>query len=82
MMPARVSAGVVRLTFRPDTSIRVDWSENEVADLDFYRGEAYSTFFDHLDHDGGFYYDVCLVICQVPASMLIVVLALGRLRDS
>ena len=29
-----------------------------VGDLDFYRSEAYGTFFDHLDHDGGFYYEV------------------------
>ncbi|KZV61063.1 glycosyltransferase family 15 protein [Peniophora sp. CONT] len=33
------------------------WSENEVADLDFYRSKAYSAFFDHLDRAGGFYYE-------------------------
>ncbi|VDB83018.1 unnamed protein product [Peniophora sp. CBMAI 1063] len=33
------------------------WSENELADLDFYRGSAYTAFFDRLDRDGGFYYD-------------------------
>ncbi|KAI0062270.1 glycosyltransferase family 15 protein [Artomyces pyxidatus] len=33
------------------------WSNFEIADLDFWRGEAYSKFFDHLDAAGGFYYE-------------------------
>ncbi|KAA1473257.1 glycosyltransferase family 15 protein [Dentipellis sp. KUC8613] len=33
------------------------WSNFEIADLDFWRGEAYSAFFDHLDAKGGFYYE-------------------------
>jgi alpha 1,2-mannosyltransferase len=28
--------------------------------MDFWRGEAYSAFFDYLDSRGGFYYEVCL----------------------
>ena len=32
----------------------------EIADMDFWRGEAYTAFFNYLDHNGGFYYQVCL----------------------
>jgi alpha 1,2-mannosyltransferase len=34
------------------------WSNFEVADLDFWRGEAYTAFFEYLDRAGGFYYEV------------------------
>ncbi|KAI0006044.1 glycosyltransferase family 15 protein [Russula compacta] len=33
------------------------WSNFEIADLDFWRGEAYMKFFEHLDRAGGFYYE-------------------------
>ncbi|KAH8833878.1 glycosyltransferase family 15 protein [Flagelloscypha sp. PMI_526] len=33
------------------------WSNFEIGDLDFWRGEAYSKYFDFLDHKGGFYYE-------------------------
>ncbi|KAJ7343947.1 nucleotide-diphospho-sugar transferase [Mycena albidolilacea] len=33
------------------------WSNFEIADLDFWRGEAYTKFFDHLDAKGGFCYE-------------------------
>ncbi|KAI0631369.1 alpha-1,2-mannosyltransferase [Trametes polyzona] len=33
------------------------WSNFEIANMDFWRGEAYSKFFDHLDSKGGFYYE-------------------------
>ncbi|KAI1795770.1 glycosyltransferase family 15 protein [Ganoderma leucocontextum] len=33
------------------------WSNFEIGDLDFWRGEAYSKFFDFLDEKGGFYYE-------------------------
>ncbi|KAJ7693144.1 glycosyltransferase family 15 protein [Mycena rosella] len=33
------------------------WSNFEIADLDLWRGEAYTKFFDHLDAKGGFYYE-------------------------
>lgn len=33
------------------------WSNFEIGDLDFWRGEAYSKFFDSLDSKGGFYYE-------------------------
>ncbi|KAG8217538.1 glycolipid 2-alpha-mannosyltransferase-domain-containing protein [Butyriboletus roseoflavus] len=34
------------------------WSNFEIADMDFWREEAYSKFFDYLDEQGGFYYEV------------------------
>ncbi|KAE9404239.1 glycosyl transferase [Gymnopus androsaceus JB14] len=33
------------------------WSNFEIADLDFWRGAAYTAFFEHLDRKGGFYYE-------------------------
>ena len=34
------------------------WSNFEIASMDFWRGEAYSKFFEYLDSTGGFYYEV------------------------
>lgn len=34
------------------------WSNFEIGDMDFWREEAYSKFFDYLDEQGGFYYEV------------------------
>ncbi|KAF9016819.1 glycosyl transferase [Hymenopellis radicata] len=33
------------------------WSNFEIADLDFWRSEAYSKFFEYLESKGGFYYE-------------------------
>ncbi|CCE66257.1 hypothetical protein TPHA_0P00990 [Tetrapisispora phaffii CBS 4417] len=33
------------------------WSNFEIGDLNFWRGEAYSAYFDHLDKAGGFFYE-------------------------
>ncbi|KAJ7343472.1 glycosyltransferase family 15 protein [Mycena albidolilacea] len=33
------------------------WSNFEIADMDFWRGEAYSKFFEFLEAKGGFYYE-------------------------
>lgn len=33
------------------------WSNFEIADLDFFRSEAYQALFRHLDRQGGFYYE-------------------------
>ena len=33
------------------------WSNFEIADMDFWRGPAYSAFFEHLERMGGFYYE-------------------------
>lgn len=34
------------------------WSNFEIGDMDFWRGETYMSFFEHLDQAGGFYYEV------------------------
>ncbi|KAG6909702.1 hypothetical protein DXG01_015903 [Tephrocybe rancida] len=34
-----------------------DWSNFEIADMDFWRGEAYQAFFNYLESKGGFYYE-------------------------
>ncbi|KAG7085494.1 hypothetical protein E1B28_003057 [Marasmius oreades] len=33
------------------------WSNFEIADMDFWRGPAYTAFFEYLDKQGGFYYE-------------------------
>lgn len=33
------------------------WSNFEIASLDFWRGEAYQKYFEHLDRAGGFFYE-------------------------
>ncbi|KAJ7221311.1 glycosyltransferase family 15 protein [Mycena pura] len=33
------------------------WSNFEIADMDFWRGEVYTKFFEYLDKTGGFYYE-------------------------
>ncbi|GMM27843.1 hypothetical protein DAMA08_005590 [Martiniozyma asiatica (nom. inval.)] len=33
------------------------WSNFEIGDMDFYRGEAYSAWMDALEENGGFYYE-------------------------
>ena len=39
-------------------TIRLDWSNFEIADMDFWRSEAYQKFFEFLESSGGFYYEV------------------------
>ncbi|KAN0133777.1 glycosyl transferase [Lactarius tabidus] len=34
------------------------WSNFEIGDMDFWRGDTYMRFFDYLDKKGGFYYEV------------------------
>ena len=36
------------------------WSNFEIGDLNFFRSQAYTDFFNFLDAKGGFYYEVCL----------------------
>ena len=43
------------------------WSNFEIADMDFWRGEAYSAFFEYLDSLGGFYYEVTSSLSPLPA---------------
>jgi len=33
------------------------WSNFEIADMDFWRSEAYTAYFEYLDNTGGFYYE-------------------------
>ncbi|KAL0581729.1 hypothetical protein V5O48_000311 [Marasmius crinis-equi] len=42
------------------------WSNFEIADMDFWRGEAYQAFFNYLDSKGGFYYEVSHYLNFVP----------------
>ena len=51
--------------FRPPRAIPnniLDWSNFEIADMDFWRSEAYSKFFEFLESKGGFYYEVCALL--------------------
>ncbi|TFK65963.1 glycosyltransferase family 15 protein [Pluteus cervinus] len=45
----------------PDNGISYNychfWSNFEIADMNFWRGPAYTAFFDYLDKAGGFYYE-------------------------
>ncbi|KXN83452.1 Glycolipid 2-alpha-mannosyltransferase 2 [Leucoagaricus sp. SymC.cos] len=42
------------------------WSNFEIADMSFWRGDTYQAFFSHLDHAGGFYYEVCITMASFP----------------
>ena len=46
------------IVVRAGHGYEIVWSNFEIADLDFWRGEAYSAFFEYLDSHGGFYYEV------------------------
>ena len=35
-----------------------DWSNMEIADMEFWRGEAYTAYVEYLERTGGFYYEV------------------------
>jgi hypothetical protein len=48
-------------SFRPVFDLELSvWSNFEIADMDFWRSEAYMKYFDYLDSKGGFYYEVCI----------------------
>lgn len=36
--------------------------------MDFWRGEAYSKFFEYLDETGGFYYEVCTPVHSLSSA--------------
>lgn len=63
MVVNRIIVATVR-TIMPDTLrsdkpiVQLVWSNFEIGNLDLWRGEAYSKFFDFLDEKGGFYYEV------------------------
>ena len=33
------------------------WSNFEIGNMDWFRGEVYSRYFEHLDRSGGFFYE-------------------------
>ena len=41
------------------------WSNFEIADMDFCRGEVYTNFYEFLESKGGFYYEVSLGFCAI-----------------
>ncbi|KAF9264669.1 glycosyltransferase family 15 protein [Marasmius fiardii PR-910] len=45
------------------------WSNFEIADMDFWRSEAYQTFFNYLDSKGGFYYEVNAPVHSIAAAL-------------
>ena len=47
------------------------WSNFEIGDLDFWRNETYTKFFDYLDQKGGFYYEVRLIALQMDYTWLV-----------
>lgn len=63
----RITCATVRVSCRLGTEDVSDvsasracsvWSNFEIASMDFWRGEAYSQYFEYLDSKGGFYYEV------------------------
>jgi Glycolipid 2-alpha-mannosyltransferase len=46
------------------------WSNFEIADMDFWRGKAYSAFFEYLDRYGSFYYEVLSPFPNTPTLNL------------
>lgn len=55
---------VVDDEYRPGHNVRASgystchfWSNFEIGSLDFWRSEAYTKYFEHLDHAGGFFYE-------------------------
>jgi len=44
---------------------QVVWSNFEIADMDFWRSEAYMKYFEFLEEKGGFYYEVGPFTCPL-----------------
>ena len=59
------------------------WSNFEIADMDFWRGPAYTAFFKYLDSTGGFYYEVCVRhVSHFSFFLCLCDTALGRCTDT
>lgn len=60
-MAIPTTSAIVRFTFLQELIIELNvttvWSNFEIADMSFWRGEAYTKFFEYLDQQGGFYYE-------------------------
>ena len=54
---ATVRARLYKSQNRPSELYDIVWSNFEIADMDFWRGPAYTAFFDFLEKSGGFYYE-------------------------
>ncbi|KAG2049972.1 glycosyltransferase family 15 protein [Suillus hirtellus] len=46
------------------------WSNFEIADMDFWRGEAYTKFFNYLENTGGFYYEASEIWGDAPVHSI------------
>lgn len=61
MMAVKPTTDAIVSPIRSFWTVRSDdylvWSNFEIGDLDLWRGEGYSKFFDFLDEKGGFYYE-------------------------
>jgi Glycolipid 2-alpha-mannosyltransferase len=79
-------APIICATVRNDTDrlkliayLFLVWSNFEIGDLDFWRGEAYSKYFEYLESKGGFYYEVCTLFPSYSAECALIRRpALGR----
>jgi hypothetical protein len=63
----------------------LDWSNFEIADMDFWRSQTYTEYFDYLDSMGGFYYEVSRYLevhTLLILSIALVLAALGRCTRS
>ena len=58
------------------------WSNFEIADMDFWRSEAYMAYFAFLDAKGGFYYEVSGAVSAFFESRLISEDSDGGMRQS
>src|SRR5260221_1209757 len=58
------------------------WSNFEIADLDFWRSEAYTKFFDYLEAQGGFYYEVRRNILSPPTLFPHTYFSVGAMHRS
>ncbi|PPJ57922.1 hypothetical protein CBER1_09853 [Cercospora berteroae] len=59
------------------------WSNFEIADMDFFRSDAYRKLFEYLDRDGGFYYERWgdAAVHSLAAAMLLEPRELHRFSD-
>lgn len=53
-----VSISLIMMATSGLTLYMTVWSNFEIADMDFWRSPAYQRYFDYLDAQGGFYYEV------------------------
>jgi hypothetical protein len=59
------------------------WSNFEIADMDFWRSEAYMKYFEFLEERGGFYYEVRTYTYSLSFTRLtIVAISVGEMHPS